>query len=706
MAIQIPTLQGPSVRSRGIGAPQVNAQSVDTTGLELGQQVLGAAGKIFQKSQDDADTAALIAAEAKLSDWKLNTMFNPESGVYNRKGRNALDITNQTVAQFDEQASAISGELTNERQRARWNQIAAGQRQGLNGELNRYEFGERQRFYEETDKASLLSATAGATAYYKDPEQIAYYQNKGARVIAANGERLGLPREAVEQNVQAFNSGIATSVIERMAVDDPMQAQQYFATAASYMTADDQMQMQKLLGTSVRRQWASQMGEAIYNNGTLSTDALPTLIIQAESSGDPLAVSPKGALGLMQLMPDTAKEMAGELGIPYDEARLLADPNYNTTLGTAYINKMLGRYNGNTTLAVAAYNAGPGNVDKWIKENGDPRSGEVSESDWVKSIPFEETRTYTGKITGQLAPAQPASVNYASAVKMAQKIEDPELRKLTLDRVDDLKKADDLEAGANYDLAAQAVEKGGYASIDANLLNSIPPDDKLKLQKLDTDLRKGTAPVTDVDKLEEFYSMPAGQLGRLSLSRDIQPYLSPADFTKVTAAWKAARNGDGTTQAAKAAEYNATKSVMNLAGIKFGTSADAQSEKNIQKRAQFENAYNQLRDAFVQKNKADPTPQEAQKIAEQLLVEVRMSGTGWGAADWGADVIPAWQVKAGQERSAFVDPEDIDVDELTPNERQQAVERLRTTGVQQVNDETITEAYLQILEARGLKVKR
>ena len=706
MAIQVPTMGGPSVRSRPIGTPQVRAQPADTGMLEVGQQALSTAGQVFQKSQDDADTAALIAAEAKLSDWKLNTMFNPESGVYNKKGRNALDVTNQTVAQFDEQAAAIGGELTNERQRARFNAITANQRANLGNELNRYEFGERQRFYEETDKASLDSATAGATAYYKDPEQIAYYQNKGARVIAANGERMGLPREAVEQNVQAFNSGIATSVIERMAVDDPMKAQQYFATAASYMTPADQMQMQKLLGTQVRRQWASQMGEAIYTKGTLSTDALPMLIMQAESGGDPLAVSPKGAMGLMQLMPDTAKEMATELGIPYDEQRLLADPNYNTALGTAYINKMLGRYNGNSTLAVAAYNAGPGNVDKWIKENGDPRKGDVSEADWIKSIPFEETRTYTGKITGQLVPAAPASVDYANAVKEAQKIEDPELRKLTLDRVDDLKKASDLESSANYDLAAQAVESGGYAAIDARLLETMTPEDKLKLQKLDTNLRKGTDPVTDVAKLEEFYSMPAAQLGRLNLARDIQPYLSPADFSKVTSAWKAAKNGDGATQAAKSAEYNATKSVMNLAGIKFGTSSEAQSTQNIQKRSQFENAYNQLRDAFVAKNKVDPTPQEAQKLAEQLLVEVRMSGTGWGGSDVGNDLIPAWQIKSGQLGQAFVDPGDIDVEELTPNERQQAVERLGAMGVQKVTDETITEAYLQILEARGLKVKR
>lgn len=196
--------------------------------------------------------------------------------------------------------------------------------------------------------------------------------------------------------------------------------------------------------------------------------------------------------------------------------------------------------------------------------------------------------------------------------------------------------------------------------------------------------------------------MPTAQLAALSIERDIRPYLNSTDFTRVLSAYQAAQKGDGTTQAAQAAEYKSVQSVMGMAGILFGTSKDAQAETNLQKRAQFENSYNQLRDAFVAKNKADPTPQEAQKIAEQLLVEVRMAGTGV----FSEDLVPAWQIKAGQESRAFIDPEDIDVDELTPNERQRAVERLRTMGVQQVTDETITEAYLQILEARGLKVNR
>jgi soluble lytic murein transglycosylase len=704
MAIQIPTIDGPSVRSRSIGAPQVRAQQPDTSMLELGQQALGAAGKIYQKSVEDADNAALIAAESQLSDWKTSTMFDQQAGVYSRKGRNALDITNQTMPQFDQQADKIGQSLTNERQKARWQQIVASQRTGLNSELNRYEFGERQRFYDETDEASLNSATTAAAAYYQDPGQVAYYQNKGARVIAANGQRKGLPLEAINQNVQAFNSSVAVSVIDRMTQDDPLKAQQYFAAASAYMTPDDQAKVGKVLGTAVRQQLGSQIGASLWETGSLGDDALPALVIQAESGGDPLAVSPKGARGLMQLMPDTAKEMAQELGIPYSEERLTADPQYNMALGTAYLNKMLGRYGGNKTLALAAYNAGPGSVDGWLKENGDPRKGEISEQEFIDKIPFKETREYTGKIVGQMQAGQPVSTarTYAEAVKQVQKIADPEVRKYALDRVDDLHKAQKLEMDATYEEAAAVVMDRGYNAIPANVLATIPADDQKKLMQLDDYRRKGLEPQTNLDKYQEFISMPTAQLASLSLSRDIRPHLNDSDFNKVVSAYKAAQKGDARPQASIAAEQRAVQSVMSMAGIMFGTSKDAQADRNINARAQFQASYDQMRDAFVMKNGTEPTPQEAQKIAEQLLVEVRMAGTGL----FRENLIPAWQVKPDKRASAYVNASDVDIDELTPNERQQAYEKLSAMGVQQVTDETMTEAYLQILEARGLKVKR
>ncbi|SDT24422.1 soluble lytic murein transglycosylase [Halopseudomonas xinjiangensis] len=140
----------------------------------------------------------------------------------------------------------------------------------------------------------------------------------------------------------------------------------------------------------------------IWERGSASFQNLVASVIKHESGGRVDAVSPKGARGLMQLMPDTAREMAAKLGIPYSESRLASDGDYNKRLGTAYLNNMLDRYQGSEVLALAAYNAGPGRVDQWLQTVGDPRGKQITEAEWIERIPFSETRNYTRSIMRDL----------------------------------------------------------------------------------------------------------------------------------------------------------------------------------------------------------------------------------------------------------------------------------------------------------------
>jgi len=96
----------------------------------------------------------------------------------------------------------------------------------------------------------------------------------------------------------------------------------------------------------------------------VTTDPLIQKIIMAESSGDPNAVSNKGAKGLMQIMDDTAKEP----GFGVKPLKDPFDPIENVRFGTDYFNAMLNRYDNDTISALAAFNWGPGNVDKWRKK--------------------------------------------------------------------------------------------------------------------------------------------------------------------------------------------------------------------------------------------------------------------------------------------------------------------------------------------------
>ena len=125
---------------------------------------------------------------------------------------------------------------------------------------------------------------------------------------------------------------------------------------------------------------------------TMNTSLLYAISRQ-ESALYPLAQSPVGARGLMQLMPATARETAGKLGVPYRNEQQLFDPAMNIRLGSAYLKRLLDVYDGNRILAAAAYNAGPGRVKRW-REQSENKPMDV----WVESIPYRETRNYVQNV--------------------------------------------------------------------------------------------------------------------------------------------------------------------------------------------------------------------------------------------------------------------------------------------------------------------
>lgn len=114
-------------------------------------------------------------------------------------------------------------------------------------------------------------------------------------------------------------------------------------------------------------------------------------VARQESAFMPDARSSAGALGLMQLMPSTAKIVAKKLGVPYPGKGALTEPELNIRLGTHYLGQMLRRYDNNRILATAAYNAGPGQVDRWLDSS-------MPLDVWIEVIPFPETRNYVQNV--------------------------------------------------------------------------------------------------------------------------------------------------------------------------------------------------------------------------------------------------------------------------------------------------------------------
>lgn len=134
-----------------------------------------------------------------------------------------------------------------------------------------------------------------------------------------------------------------------------------------------------------------------YSNDKLE-HALVLALTRQESLFNTDAVSHAGARGLMQLMPATARAMSRSVRLPYSKYKL-TQPAYNVELGSTYLAKMIRKYDGSYILALAAYNAGPNNVRRWLRDNGDPRHDpSVDLVDWVELITIPETRNYVQRV--------------------------------------------------------------------------------------------------------------------------------------------------------------------------------------------------------------------------------------------------------------------------------------------------------------------
>lgn len=125
-------------------------------------------------------------------------------------------------------------------------------------------------------------------------------------------------------------------------------------------------------------------------------------ITRQESQFKKDAKSPAGALGYMQVLPSTAKQVSKQLRLSYSLSKLTNDGEYNMQIGSAYLAGLINSYDGYYPLAIAAYNAGPGRVRQWMKEFGDPRDPKIDPVQWMERIPISETRNYVQRVLENL----------------------------------------------------------------------------------------------------------------------------------------------------------------------------------------------------------------------------------------------------------------------------------------------------------------
>lgn len=696
---RVPTYDTAQVQQQPTRPIQLQGVAPDTTSIAQGLQSFQRGAEILaNKSREQADTASIMDADRKLTEWQQNTMFNPEGGVYTRKGGAALDITNQTLGQFEEAQAKIAETLTSEQQKARYAQIVASRRNSLSNELNKYEFAQREQHYDDTAEGQRRSAIQGAALYANDPQQLAYYQAKMNVVEGAEAQRKGLPPELAEQKRLEANTRLNAAVIEQLAAHDPMKAKQYFMDNAVSMTADAQLRAASMLKPLIDRQVGVSVGSQAVQDVSSQDNRVFASILQAESggkqfdrNGQPMTSS-RGAIGTAQIMPSTGPEAAKLAGVEWDENRFRNDPDYNRQLGQAYFQKLTNDFK-SPALAVAAYNAGPGMVNDWINGTnttgknasklklGDPRTGEISQAEFLDKIPFKETREYTEKVLGKALQTQEPSFGQVAQAIDARDDLTADQKSIALKAA---KQRIDWQAEQRKQQDAQNLESAWDVVLQGNSWDTIPAATWAALpaegRKQIMDYKPGRPTDQEVYYRARDEIVSGNELNLLGM----RAKLSDTDFQELTKLQQDRREKGAEATSSIGSNDNIFKEALRVAGIDPEAKAGKRDAKSVAAARRYVDT--QIR-ALEQDQGKKATPDQVQKVVDRAFIQGDVDGSGnwWNLGQWTS------------KRRTFErqDGDKVivrDIKQIPPDEHQQIVEAMKRHG-QKPNDADILRLF-------------
>jgi soluble lytic murein transglycosylase-like protein len=611
------------------------------------------AGRAVEMKRED-DALKVEQAFAGWSDRERMFLHDPERGIYTRRGSNAVTAYDESSKWWDESAKATIEGLENPNQQRLMQSMLARRRDAALDGVARHAARERQTAMGETWTARLRGIEQDAAASFNDEGKINALLQEADGGTVFWGRRQGLSEDGIALSRRAARSSIRASVVQRMAETDPIAAKDYLDKHREEIDGTTQAQLDRSLRAGVTQRTAlnavnevmPRPGEPIAPGNDF--DSLANAVEREESRGRPGAVSRVGARGVMQLMPGTARMMHDRLfpGQPYNEARLTSakpeDVAYNRTLGRAYLNDMLVRYGGNRTLALAAYNAGPSRVDTWLGSLGDPRQGAISDGEWAARIPFAETRNYVGKVlggeTGREERVQGSLMQRREELRRNLAGQPPEV----LERAEALLANEFSQRRAAEDDLRNTVLREVRESVyrDRNF-NTLTPD---QLAVLDEN------PI-EKDRLERYVAQRGqvqtdqGTYARLSMMEpdefdsvdlmdpQFRTNLSETDWKRFVDQQRALRNSTDRSAASaeRAGQRNRTQVVataLREAGID-PTPADTNRTASARV-ASFNRAFDDRLAAWQAENRGKrPTGQDLQRIADELLIQGKVQGSGW-----------------------------------------------------------------------------
>ncbi len=305
------------------------------------------------------------------------TLYDSKNGLYTRTGANADEVFEEAETAADTLKKRLSANLKSDKERQAFERMWDRKSESVKDQAAKHEFTQGKALAAERKMSGLANLQAEAVANYQDADALKHTLDTVRLTIRANPD--GISAEGVKRMESEAISSLHVAVIQRLAQDDPGAATDYYLKSKKEVSGADHAAAQQFIRGVARARRARSAVDEIRNGGVAGN--IYAAVQGVESANDPDAVSPKGALGLMQLMPDTARETALAIGMPSvagmkdkELKTFFATPEgqmANKRIGRTYLNQQIKRFNGDLEAALIAYNAGPGNAQKWLDADRD-----------------------------------------------------------------------------------------------------------------------------------------------------------------------------------------------------------------------------------------------------------------------------------------------------------------------------------------------
>jgi soluble lytic murein transglycosylase len=368
---------------------------------------------------------------------------------------------------------------------------------------------------------------------------------------------------------------------------------------------------------------------------TSYSDRALNILFSAESGGNHFVpgtqnpvTSPKGAVGIAQVMPATGHEAAKLAGLDWDESRFRNDPDYNKALGTAYFNHQLKTFHGDLGMAYAAYNAGPGAtqdaIDKARKEGGN----------WLSYLPNETQAYVTNNMNAYAAGEgqyqRPTLADaHAAALEHIGPNASLDLRKQVLAEVtnqyeEQTKAIKQREEEGTAEAMRQLLQNGGkFSALPVNIRAAVPPNQVDNLMNFGKKIAEGEPISTDWRLYYQLKTDPS--LLRNTNLMAFRDKLNDTEFKQLTAEQQSAANDSHTeTRSAK----DILHGYMREAGIDPTPKDD--DEKGAAVVGKIWSAFDQRISEAEQEKGKKLNAEEVQKVAAQLFTKVGVKGLLYG----------------------------------------------------------------------------